>query len=104
MKLRHLLIIAVSVGIFFSNAAFAGSKKKPTPPPQSHPPTITAVTADSVTVKEEKTTKTLGINQFTEIIVNGQKATAAQLKPGMNVTVTLATDSSKASRINATGK
>src|SRR3954466_13738688 len=104
MKPRHLLIAAISLGMLFSNAGFAASKKKATPPPQSHPPTIVAVTADSITVKEEKTTKTLGINQFTEITVNGQKATAAQLKPGMAVTVTLATDATKASRINATGK
>ena len=46
----------------------------------------------------------LGITQFTEITVNGRKATAAELKPGMTVNVTLGTDPSKASRINATEK
>ena len=44
------------------------------------------------------------ITQFTEINVNGRKATAAELKPGMTVNVSLGTDSAKASRINATGK
>ena len=105
MKQRYLVIGAVFLGLLFSNAALAASKKKPTPPPQSHPPTIVAATADSVTVKDDKTTKTLGINQFTEITVNGQKATAAQLKPGMVVTtLTLGADATKASRIVATGK
>jgi hypothetical protein len=84
--------------------AFAASKKKASPPPMIQTPTITSVTPTSVTVTESKTTKTLGINQFTEISVNGQKATVAELKPGMAVTVTLATDPTKASRINATGK
>ena len=83
--------------------AFGASKKKTTPPP-IHTPTIASVTATSITITEAKTTKTLGINQFTEITVNGQKATAAELKPGMGVTVTLGTDPSKASRIVATGK
>jgi hypothetical protein len=69
-----------------------------------HVPTISSVTANSITVAEEKTTKTLGINQFTEITVNGQKATVAELKPGMTVTVSLGTDPTKAARINATGK
>ncbi|HEX8899533.1 MAG TPA: hypothetical protein VF751_12605, partial [Chthoniobacterales bacterium] len=81
---------------------FAGSKKKPPPPITA--PTITAVAANSITVNEATTTRTLTINQFTEINVNGRRATAAELKPGMTVNVTLGTDPSKASRINATGK
>jgi len=85
------------------NPAFAGSKKKATPAPVQTP-TISSVTAASVTVTEAKTTRTLGINQFTEINVNGQKATAAELKPGMAVAVTLGTDPTKAARITATGK
>ena len=67
-------------------------------------PTIAAVTADTITVKEARTTKTLTITQFTESNVNGRKATAAELKPGMTVNVTLATDPAKVSRINATEK
>ena len=105
MKLRYLVLVVLSFGILFSNSALAGSKKsKPTPPPIIQSPTITAVTANSVSIKEEKTTKTLAIDQFTEISVNGRKATAAELKPGMVVNVTLGTDPSKASRINATAK
>ena len=100
---KRSLLVAVSLGILLSTSAFAGSKKKAAPP-MVQTPTIAAVTADSITVKEEKATKTLAINQFTEINVNGRKATAAELKPGMAVNVTLGTDPSKASRINATAK
>jgi hypothetical protein len=88
-----------------STSVFAGSKKKSTPPPApTQPPTIVAVTADSLTVKDAQATKTLAITPFTEINVNGRKGTAADLKPGMTVTVTLGTDPGKASRINATAK
>lgn len=97
-------LIVITVLLFLSEiSAVAGSKKKPTPaPPQ--PPTISSVTANSITIKDENATKTLTITQFTEINVNGRKATAAELKPGMAVNVTLGTDPSKASRINATAK
>ena len=101
---QGVLVVVFSLGMFLSASIFAGSKKKPTPPPTIQPPTISAVTADSITVKEEKVTRTFMITQFTEINVNGRKATAAELKPGMTVNVSLGTDSAKASRINATGK
>ena len=104
MKYRRLLVVVVSLGMFLPLAGFAASKKKTAPPPMVQTPTISAVTADSITIKEAQATKTLAITQFTEITVNGRKATAAELKPGMAVTVTLGTDPSKASRINATAK
>ena len=98
-KYCFLFIIA----LLAASPAFGASKKK-TPPPVIPTPVIASVTATSVTITEGKVAKTLTINQFTEITVNGQKATAAELKPGMAVTVTLGTDPTKASRINATGK
>jgi hypothetical protein len=94
-----VLLLAVSA----ADLVVAASKKKPSPTP-SQVPTIASVTADSITVTEAKGAKTLTITQFTEITVNGQRGTAADLKPGMTVTITLGTDPSKASRINATGK
>jgi len=103
MKIARLFLTAAICGLLTLNPAFGASKKKKEPP-VVHVPTISSVTATSITVAEEKTTKTLAINQFTEIMVNGQKATAAELKPGMAVTVTLGTDPTKASRIVATGK
>jgi hypothetical protein len=104
MNPRYLLNIVACLALFVSSDALAGSKKKPAAPPPSQSPTIAAVTADSVSVKDAQGTKTLTITQFTEINVNGRKATAAELKPGMTVNVTLGTDPTKASRVNATGK
>ena len=103
MKQRRLFIIAVVGGAVMASTAFAGSKKKPASA-SIQAPIIAAVTADSITVNEEKATRTLTINQFTEINVNGRRATVAELKAGMTVNVTLGTDPLKASRINATGK
>jgi hypothetical protein len=89
--------------------AFGGSKtgssiykpKNVPPPPQM---VIASVTANAMTVSQDKVTKTYAVTQFTEINVNGQRATIADLKPGMTVSVTSGTDPSKASRIVATGK
>ena len=103
MNKFRLFQITILCGLLTLNTAFGASKKKPSPPPV-HTPTIASVTATSITITEAKTAKTLTINQFTEITVNGVKATAAELKPGMGVTVTLGTDPTKASRIAATGK
>jgi len=103
MKKHRFVVVAILLGMLMSGGAFGASKKKESPP-QIKAPTITSVTATSITVAEEKATKTLTINQFTEITVNGQRATAGDLKPGMTVSITLGTDASKASRIVATGK
>ncbi len=100
-----LLVIAVLLGLVAVSPAFAGSRKKASAPaPVQHPLVISSVTATSITVADDKVTKTLTITQFTEINVNGRKAVVADLKPGMTVSVTLDTDPSRASRINATGK
>ena len=101
-KYRRLPVAVVFLGILLSTSLFAGSKKKSAPPAQT--PTIAAVTADSITVKEAQTTKTLTITQFTEVNLNGRKATTADLKPGMSANVILGTDRSKASRIDAMAK
>ena len=105
MKSNRLLVVLLSLATLLPITAFSGSsKKKSIPPPMIQWPTIAAVTADSITVKEAQMTKTLTITQFTEINVNGRKATVAELKPGMIVDVTLGTDATKASRINAMAK
>ena len=105
MNLRRLVLVVFVLELFLSNSILAaGSKKKPRPPALVALPTIAAVTADSITIRDEKTTKTLTITQFTEINLNGRKATAAELKPGMTVNAVLSTDPLKASRINAMEK
>lgn len=97
-----LSVLFVLLGILAMSASFGASKKKPTSP--QHHPVISSVSANSITVTEGKVAKTLTLTQFTEITVNGQKATIAELKPGMTVSVTLGTDPTRASRVNATGK
>jgi len=101
-KPRSFLLI-VLLGSLALSPALGASKKKPEAP-LIQGPVIASVTATSITISEGKTAKTLIITQFTEITVNGIRATAAELKPGMNVSVTLGTDPTKAGRINATGK
>ena len=84
--------------------AFARGKKKATPLPTPYPTTITAVTADTVTVTDQQTTRALTVTPFTDIFLDGQKATVAQLKPGMKVSVVLASTPTQARRLTVTSK
>ena len=79
-------------------------KKKASPPPLPAQTVIASADANSITISDEKGSKTFAITQFTEIRVNGQKATAADLKPGMTVDVVIGTDAARASRIIASAK
>jgi hypothetical protein len=113
--MKHFLRIAAGAVLLcwlLTPAAIAASKSggsdfsaKPKKPraPAHHDTVIGSVTPTSLTVKEDKTERTFAISQFTEITVNGQKAKAADLKPGMFVSVTL-TDATRLSRITATTK
>jgi hypothetical protein len=92
------LLVCAVVGPSFGRA----SKKKPIPPPEQ--PMISAVAGNTITVIDNKTAKTLTVTQFTEITVNGQKATMAELKPGMVVSIVLGSSPTQASRITATTK
>ena len=108
--LRPALVISVFVAVFalaFTGAAIAGGKSsggfksiKSTPPPV-HETKIASLTATSITINEDKTPRTFTISQFTEVTVNGQRATLADLKPGMNVSITLK-DPTSLARITAT--
>lgn len=103
MKITRFLLPAVALCLLLANPVLAASKKKPAPTP-TEAAKISSVSLTSITVTDAKATKTLAITQFTEITLNGQRATAAELKPGMTASITLGTDPTKASRINATGK
>jgi len=106
MKKSFFALSAASalIAIIITTSAFAGSrKKKATPPPQAQPTLISSVSGNAITVTDDKATKTFMITQFTEINVNGQRATVADLKPGMAVNVTIGMDPTRASRINASG-
>ncbi len=94
--------LAISVLAMLSLvASSAHAKGKPKPPAPIHKTVIDAVTPNSVTIKEATTTKTYSISTLTEVTLNGQRATIADLKPGLIVSVTLR-DPTNASRIVAT--
>ena len=80
---RALLIVISVLLVALATPAFAGSKKKKATPAQYQAPVISSVTANTITVREEKTARTFIITQFTEINVNGQRAAVADLKPGI---------------------
>ncbi len=91
--------VAVTLALVMTAPAFAAEKKKKAP--EYHDTVIASVAANSITITEDKTTRTFPISQFTEITLKGQRATLAALQPGMAVSVTLGTDGVTASRIAA---
>jgi hypothetical protein len=95
--------IASALLLVMPHPAFAGGSKKTkaTAPPAPAEPVIANVTQDAVTVSDEKGSRTYVVTQFTEITLNGQRATLAELKPGMKAKVVLGTDALRASRITA---
>jgi len=102
MKNIRFVVISVLLVLVTSSPAFGGGKKKKaTPAPAYQQPVISSVKGNAITVSDAKTTRAFTITQFTEINVNGQRATVADLKPGMTVNVTIGLDPSHASRINA---
>src|SRR6266566_667219 len=104
MMMNRLLVVWILLAAIAIASAFGkGRKTKATPVPAYQQPAISNVTGNAVTVSDRNTTRTLTITQFTEITVNGQRASIADLKPGMTVSVTLGTDPSRAARITATG-
>jgi hypothetical protein len=103
MRNRLLVVWILLAAIAIAPAFGKGRKHKPTPVPAYHQPAISSVTGNAITVSDKNTTRTLTMTQFTEITVNGQRASIADLKPGMTVSITLGTDPSRAARINATG-
>jgi hypothetical protein len=83
--------------------AFAKAKKKASPAPTPHPTLISSVSGNSITVTDDKNAKTITVTAFTEVMLNGQKATFADLKPGMRVELVLSSPT-QASRITANSK
>ena len=104
MSKPHLLlrISAILLACLVATGSFAKEKKPKKKPQDSHPTVITAVTANAITIKEAKAEKIIPITASTEIYVRDKKADVTALQAGMAVSVTLAMDGDKASRINAT--
>lgn len=92
-------LVPAALALALITPGFAAERKKKAP--EYHDTVIASVAANAVTITEDKTTKTFPINQFTEITLKGQKATIADLQPGMAVSVTLGTDGVTASRVAA---
>ena len=104
VKSKLLVIISIVLVVSVAAPAFAGGrKKKASPAPKYHATVISSVTGNTITVTQDKVTRAFTITRFSEIIVNGQKATMVDLKPGMTVTITIGVDPSQASRVVATG-
>jgi len=89
--------------ILTPDPSLAAGRKTKTPPAEQHDPVISTVTASSITVTKQKETRTFIVTPFTEINVNGQKGTIADLKSGMRVDVTIGVDPTRAGRIVASG-
>ena len=97
-------VFSLIVALVGAVSATAADKKKKKEPPEPVISTIAAINGNTVDITTGTATKTLKVSQFTEVRVNGQKGSAADLKPGMTVSeVALGADPSVASRINATG-
>ena len=104
MKNRLLIVVSILFAALLTAPVFAGGrKKKASPAPKYQPPVISSVTGNTITVTQEKVTRAFTITRFSEMTVNGQRATIADLKPGMTVSVTIGVDPSQASRVVATG-
>ena len=114
---KSILLLAAICFFFVGTTALnaAGMNGTHTTPTPAHQETIIgSVTPTSITVTTQtlagngktvlaSSSKTYAISKFTEITVNGQKATAADLKPKMKVSVTMGMDPSQAARIVANG-
>ena len=69
--------------------------------PEPQRTTISLISGSSITISTGKETKTYTINQETEIQLKGNRATVADLKPGMRVSVTPGVDAALAGVILA---
>jgi hypothetical protein len=98
-----VVLTCTLIQIFSLDLGFAAGRKKKVSPAEQHEPVISNVSANSITVTNQKETRTFIVTPFIEINVNGQKGTIADLKSGMKVNVTIGVDPTRAGRIVASG-
>jgi hypothetical protein len=77
MNNKLFVVVSFLLILITASPAFAGARKKKATPAQYQAPVISSVTGNTITVSDEKTTRTFIITQFTEINVNGQRAGVA---------------------------
>jgi hypothetical protein len=94
---------AIIICVSLTPALAKGKKSSHTPAPTPHDIVISTISGNSITITDDKTTKTITATPFTEVTVNGQKATFADLKPGMTVSLVLSSPT-QATRITAMTK
>ncbi len=116
MNPRIILVLVLALTVqMLAGAAYAENKSAARPqnrntpnkppakkdPPKAEHTTITSISADSITISEGGKAKTFTITKDTEIDLKGQKAKVEDLKAGMRVSVSMGSDPTIASRINA---
>ncbi|MEA3187449.1 MAG: hypothetical protein QOD99_1279 [Chthoniobacter sp.] len=106
MKSFLLTLIVAVLAITLPTGLFASTKSSPLSSkkkkiPVHHDTLISSVSANSITITENKTTKTFGITPATEIDVRGQRAGVGALQPGMMVSITIGMNAGIADRISA---
>ena len=101
-KFPRLIAAGITlIAVASAGSITAGEKRKKKKEPESHPTVITSIAPGAITIREAKAEKTVSVTPSTEIYVRGQKADIAALQSGMAVSITLAMDRDKASRIHA---
>ena len=98
---RYLGIVTLLFALVIAAPVQAKGRKKSSSAPPPQPTVISSLSADSITISDKGASKTFTLTQFTEITLRGQRAKLTDLQPGMAVSVTLGTDPTKLSRINA---
>jgi hypothetical protein len=101
MNPRILLVLSLATTLATGVVFGAGGKL---PPKKEYVPehtTITSISADSLTISSGGTAKTYKLTKDTVLTFKGQTAKPEDLKAGMRVSVTMASDPTVASRVNA---
>lgn len=95
-------VVLLALVALTATPGYAGGRraaaKKPEPPPKI---VIISIAPNGITYSDGNFTKSVAVTQFTEITIDGRRATLAELKERMPVEVALR-DANTASRITAT--
>jgi len=102
-KFIPFLLLTALVAFAFTDCMAGKPPKKPkaTPTPAALHTVIGSISADSITVKEPRETKTYKITKFTQIFFENQAVKFDALKAGMRVDVAIGSDPTVAERITA---